>query len=344
MKEQKDKKNSQALRSGSTEVLGIDVATTGVKAVRMRSSRDGLVLVGCVELPAVPLNGSRPAGEPVNLSLPREYRGRNAGLSLTSKNSVVRLLSLQGNGRPSQQTENALRTQAGIESDFRLAYSVLPGERGRQETNVLAVGVPDAEARSVVELFGDQAIGTVALEVSALAATSAFARTPAAQAEDGAVGLIETGATVSCLTVFVKGRPALLRKFEFGSRRTESRVQRQFGVDESTALNIIGDTAFDIGQSVQEALGPFLRQLAISREFVERKTGMPIKTWYLSGGITLAGYWAQSIRDAVGAEVKIWDPLEGIQTLPGAWPDAIRGQETRFAAAIGSAAGVLQES
>jgi hypothetical protein len=121
-------------------------------------------------------------------------------------------------------------------------------------------------------------------------------------------------------------------------------VQRQFGVDESTARNIIGDSAFDISQSVQEAIGPFIRQLAISREFVERKAGVPIQAWYLSGGVTLARYWGDSIREAVGAEVKMWDPLEDIEVLPGAWPEALVGQERRFAAAIGSAAGVLQEA
>ena len=96
--------------------------------------------------------------------------------------------------------------------------------------------------------------------------------------------------------------------------------------------------------TVQEAMGPFLRQLAISREFVERKAGVPIKAWYLSGGITLAAYWTERIRAAVGEDVRIWNPLEGIQVQPDAWPEGLKGQECRFAAAIGSAMGVLQES
>ena len=343
MKERRQSRTGSGLRSGSAEVLGIDAATTGVKAVRMRSTRDGLALVGCVELPAILLNGARPEGEPVKLALPKDFRGRNAGLALTSKRCVVRLLNLQGGARQPHQMEQVLRSQTGLDADFRLGYSVLSTARANQETTVLAVGIPEGEARSLLDVVADQSIGTVALEVSSLAAASAFARSKLAETSDGAVGLIDAGAVASCLTVFYKGQPVLLRKFDFGSRDTELRVQRQFGVDDSTARSIIADAAFDISQAVQEAMGPFVRQLAISREFVERKAGVPIKTWYLSGGITLANYWGQRIRAAVGADVRVWNPLEGIELLPGAWPDALKGQESRFAAAIGSAAGVLQE-
>jgi Tfp pilus assembly PilM family ATPase len=344
MKDEKETKKGQKLRSANAEVLGIDIGTTAVKAVRMRTSRDGMVLVGCVELPAVSLNGSRPEGVVQRLNLPRDFRGCNAGLALTSKHAVVRLLALPSMGRSPQQMQQTIRNQAGLESDFRLGYSVLPGPRGKQETSVLAVGLPNGEAVSALELLEDQAVGRVSLEVAALATAHAFLRSRSEDTNGGAIGLIDAGAAVSCLTVFHKGQPVLLRKFDFGSLETRRRVQRQFGVDEATAENIIGDTSFDISQAIQEAMGPFLRQLAISREFVERKGGVPIKAWYLTGGIAMAGYWGERIRAAVGEHVQIWNPLEGIEVQPGVWPDPLKGHEGRFAAAIGSAVGVLQES
>ena len=342
MSAKNEKKTGAGMRSGISEVVGLDVATTGVKAVKLSASRDGLSLVACAEFPAVPLNGARPEGVQSRVILPKEFRACNVGMALTSKKSIIRLLKLPGVGR-SAQVENNIRNQAGVDRSFRLGYSVLPGARGKTDANVLAVGVPDAEARSALELIEDQQVGMVALEVSALAAASAFARTPAVTEAKGAVALIEAGAQVSCLAIFHNGLPVLIRKFEFGSLETQRRVQRQFGVDEETAQSIITDSSVDIGQAVQEAVGPFVRQLAISREFVERKAGVPITAWYLSGGITMAGYWSKRIRETVGKDVRTWNPLEGVEVAPGAWPDALRGQECRFAAAVGSAAGVLQE-
>ena len=97
----------------------------------------------------------------------------------------------------------------------------------------------------------------------------------------------------------------------------------------------------DISQSVHELASPFLRQLSISRDFVERQENCKISRAYLSGGMAMIWNWVKELREAMGLEVQTWDPFQGLALAPGAYPEALAGQQPRFAAAVGAALGVL---
>jgi Tfp pilus assembly PilM family ATPase len=182
------------------------------------------------------------------------------------------------------------------------------------------------------------------MEVSALAALSGFARGPLMRHNKETVGVIEAGAESACLGIFQQNSLVLVRKFDFGANRLIERVARQMGVDAETAQDIIRGDAIDIGQMTLEVLGPFLRQVSISKEFVERKCGEPIRHWYLSGGMALTNYWSDQIAHTVGGAVRVWNPFDGLEVDPRASLEAAKGQEVRFSAAVGAAIGAMEES
>ena len=51
--------------------------------------------------------------------------------------------------------------------------------------------------------------------------------------------------------------------------------------------------------------------------------------------------WGQEIEAATGQKPVLWNPFEGIQLQPGAYPERLKGQEARFAAALGAALSML---
>lgn len=329
-------------RRGLTEVVGLDFSQTGIKAVRMKKTRDGLQVAGVAQLPAMAL-GPGSEMEVSKLHLPKSVRSRNAAVAYTGINSVVRLLNVPGFSRQSGTADEMVRSQVGLEEGFRLGYTVAsqPG-RGKQDVSLIAVGVPDEESSWLLQVVRNSGPAPVSIEVSALSTLTAFARGPGAAAADGAVGLIEAGEEVTLMTVMKQGVPVLLRKFEFGHSQILERVARQFTVDRDTAINILKDHSFDVSQPVNESMGAMLRQLAISKEFVERKAGASVENWYLSGGLALAGYWRSEIENVVGA-VKIWNPLGNLFMAQDVWPAELAGQEPRFSAAIGLAIGALED-
>jgi hypothetical protein len=122
------------------------------------------------------------------------------------------------------------------------------------------------------------------------------------------------------------------------------KIQQQMGVDREVAQGIISDGSFDISSCVRDVMGPFLRQLSISRDFVERQEKCRIGELYLSGGMSLSKYWVEAIGKGSKMKVHLWNPFEPIHIPTGAYPADLAGQETRFAAAVGAALGVYESS
>jgi len=328
---------------GLSEVVGIDFGATGTKVVRMKRSKEGLLITGVTELSPVTLETSNE--QCVNFSLPKSVRSRNVAFAYSGRGAIVRLVNVPGFSRNSANADDTVRSQVGLDRGYRLGYTItsLAG-RGKQEVSLIAVGVPSEETEWLLELVTKTGPSPVSMEVSALASLTAFVRGPANKTVDGAVGIIEAGEQVTMLAIFSNGDPILLRKFEFGYDQILDRVSRQFGVDRVTAHSVLSEHSIDVSQPVQEAVGSFLRQLAISKEFVERKVGTQVREWFLTGGLANADYWREKISKTVGKEAQVWNPLGNLFLAQDVWPSELEGQEVRFSAAIGLAIGALEDA
>ena len=209
---------------------------------------------------------------------------------------------------------------------------------------MLTVAVPEADAQAVLSHVAVGAPAPYAMELSGLAALNACLSGPGAQHAQEAVCIIECGSRVSFMAIFNKGALILARKIDVGGESIAAHVQKQLGLDSETAQSILAEGAIDISQAVREVIDPFLRQLTISRDFVEREENCRIKTAYISGGMALSTYWTNEIKRATGMDVQSWNPFDQLTLAPGALPERLEGQQPRFASAIGAALGILRES
>lgn len=329
---------STQTKKAASDVVGVDFATTGTKMVRIKRGKQGYVIFGLEELPAFDSLGDR-------LDLPKTLRSKNLALAATSGSSIVRLLHLPGFNEQVEGAHGIVRNHIGGEEGFRVSYEVaVPSSRSRPEARVLAVALPDEDAQGVLGKFGSGSTAPLSMEVSALAAMSGFSHGPLFRHGKETVAFIEGGASVTCLGIFSNGALQLFRKFDFGTNNLINRIQRQLGVDQETANDIVRDNSFDITQITKEVLAPVLRQMSISREFVERKGGGAIQRWYLSGGLATTNYWQEQITNSVGGIVHTWNPFESFEISPTVDVERWAGQEVRFAAALGAAVGALEES
>jgi Tfp pilus assembly PilM family ATPase len=89
-------------------------------------------------------------------------------------------------------------------------------------------------------------------------------------------------------------------------------------------------------------MDPFLRQMSISKDFVERREDCRVLKVYVSGGTSLSRYWVDEIKSAAGTEVERWNPFASLRLAPDALPASLAGQETRFAAALGGCLRILE--
>ena len=328
-------------RKAPANLLGLDLGSTGVKAVRFHRTTGGLSVAAVDMLPPVD-----PASAPgtVRLALPKKLQANYVALAFSCARDVVRLVNLPGRLDYGPNLEAQVREFMKTEGEQRLNYRIMGTEQGKTETRVLAVAVPEEDSRAVLGLVASGAPAPYALEVASLAGLTAYLRGPGLEHDRDAVCVLEAGARMTLITFLNRGLPVLIRKLDWGGAPLVERVQTHLGLDRETALGTLVEGSVDIASAVEDLLAPFLKQLTISRDFVERQENCQVGSLFVSGGTSLFRHWLNEIRAATGMEIQPLNPFKGLMLDPGAYPAALEGQQARFAAAVGAALGALEEA
>lgn len=327
-------------RRSPSELVGLDLGSSGVKAVRMRRNKDGVTVLKADILPPLAPEVAAPkAGRP---PLPRGLLTNYAALAVSGARASVRILGIPGRFETGPARDLQVQEHAGAGEGQRLGYAVITPPKLRNENRLLVVTLPEEEAQALLNLFSVGAPAPFSLEVSGLAAITAFLRGPGRAHEQGTVGVVESGERQTTMALLHKTLPVLVRKFDLGMHTVRERVQQRLGVDPETAKGILADGSFDISQTLHEVVDPFLRQLSLSKEFIERREECQVEKLYVSGGMSLSRFWISDLKQASGLDVERWNPFDGLHAAPDALPAALAGQETRFTAAIGACLGAWE--
>ncbi len=323
------------------DVVGIDLDSDETRLVRLKRSANGApALVAAETLPAIASDTD--AIEP--LALPSTLRGRQACIALAAPRSVVKLLTFPGLFRDDQI--DRLVEGLGVEDpeSYRIAYKVISEGHGRVESRVLVVGTPEGEAAVGAELFPSGLPVPHSVEVSGLAAMTAFLHGPLAEDPDTSMAVLNSGGHMSTVALFNRGTLSLVRRLSFGSLTLLESIQSALGVDADTAREITADGAFDISQSVSSVLGPFVKQLTVSRDFVERRENCTVQRLLVSGSLADSNDVMRTIETSLEMDVSSFNPFSSLQQGVDGVPPSIQGKESKFAAAVGAALGAFEES
>jgi Tfp pilus assembly PilM family ATPase len=330
------------VKSGPADVVSADISNTGIKLVHMKKGNDGISVIGADILPPSTFSEENPE-ELEPLELPPKLKGHYMSIAVSGEDSIVKLLSFPGAFQES--SINKVIDSIGLEdiSEHRIAYKIIVEGRGKSESRVLAVAVPDKHAKIGPMLFPVGRPAPFSLELSGLAAMTAFMKGPGTEYKDKAVGIMDFGDDASTFALFNKGDLALIRRFDIGTNTILDKVQETLGVDQETAQGIITDGAFDISQPVSEVMEPLVKQLIVSRDFVERREDCSVASIYASGGLVVSRDSLEEMRSAMGLEVKTWNPFDGLNVAANAIPENLNGQEWRFTAAVGACLATFDE-
>ena len=318
------------------DAVGLDFGATNIKAVRIRSHRGRKELTAAALLPAVRLD--TPPTQ--RLSVPGPLCAKYAAACHHGAKSTLRLLRLQaGSGRlaPAEQA----RQQLGADYSFRVAFAgdAAPAA-GKPAAVVAAAAVPEDEIRALLHLAasGDPAIASY--ELAPLCALNAFLMAQAERGDGEALCLAESGTRTVTYFFLVKDRLALIRRHEAGSGLLMRALAEHMGVDGDTAIDIVRGGAIDLTGTFQEVMGPAVKELSIARDFVERQENCRLSRICVSGGLAVSRFWRDALRAGTGLPVEVLNPVAALGK-DAVLPEDLRGQEPRFAAAIGAALGIL---
>lgn len=312
-----------------TNLLALDFAASGVKAVRLKKNKDHIALAAADILP---LSGADAAERP---ALSKSLSAYYTAVCATMDNVILRVFTQT---LPEDEDIEALvRDNLSAPKDYRTAGLILSRARGKRDSTVLGVAIPEPTVQRYLTLFASGAPAPHSFEPSGLAAFSAFLFTRGQQTENQTVCLIETGARCTYAAFLHRNQLQLVNRFDVGGDTLQRQVQASLGVDADMAGAILAGGSVDVSAPVRQALNPFTRQLSIYREFVERQNKSTLSAVYISGGLAGSHYWQNAVKEVLGFIPQGWNPFEKIEVPPGVFPENLRGQESRFAAAVGAA-------
>ena len=322
-------------RRSYADVAGMDIGASGVKVVRLIRAHEQIKVMAADLLPALSLKEP-----PSAFSLPKPLKPRYMALACSTPEAAIKLLSVPAHSDKSLDVQiSELMGLSDGAADVRLGYEVV--QETRAESRVLAVVFPGSTARAMCGLFPEGVPAPCSVEVSGLASMTAFSHGPGQRHAEDCTAVIDFGAAVTILAFFNKGVMVMIRKFDFGTANIIKKLQDNLGVDREVATGILGDDSFDVSRLIHQAMESFLQQLTISCDFVERRENVRLKALFVCGGGVTIRLWAQEIETATGHKPVAWNPFEGLPMADQAFPESLKGQESRFAAALGAALAMI---
>lgn len=312
-----------------SNLLAMDFGTSGIKAVRLKKIKDQITLSGADILPPVGLDAEE---RPV---LPKHLSSYYTALAATIEDTSLRVFSQVM--QEEEGLEAIVRENLSAAGDYRVGGRILSQGRGKKESSFLGVAAPESAVQHYLSMFASGAPAPHSLEISGLAAFSAFLFNKSDQSANQTICLIETGARYTYAAFFHRNQMQLVNRFDVGGDALQRQVQVSLGVDAEMASTILSGGSVDVSAPVRQVLNPFTRQLSIYREFMERQNKSSLSAVYISGGEAKSNLWHTAIKDVLGFIPEAWDPFEKIQLPDEGLPAAFQGQESRFAAAVGAA-------
>lgn len=325
-------------KKGYSDLVGIDFSPAATLVVRLKKTRSAISLVGLEQLPGVDL-----ADDQATFHLEKHLAANYGCLTYSGENTVLRAVAAPLAEGEAGLSESALQDLLNIGDEFRVSAKLLQRGRGRQDSTFLAAAIPEKDTEAILRFFEVGAPAALALEVAGLSYITAFLYTRGAECQEESVCLIDSGEECSYFAFLQKGEVALVGKYVFGARQLRSKVMSDLGVDEELAMGILADQSINVSATIMEVMSPFMKQLSISKDFVERRFGSKITKVYVSGETGQLSTWVEVVEQMLHAKVIRWSPFENIEYDSELFDDTLRGNESRYVAAVGAALGGFEE-
>lgn len=336
------KANEQKTRkAGISTVVALDFAASGIKAVKMRKTKDGPYIQGVDILRAALKEETqkKSASSQNKFSLPKSLRANHAALSVSGENAVINLVSVPSS-RGSNNLNAVIQKQMALQGTYRISSVPAGSAKGKSNISYLAVALPEEDARDALEFVASGTPAPVSLEVSGLSAITALSHSVGSDFDSMCVGLIEAGSNSILLTIIDRGIVMLAKMFNFGGKRLERAVRKRLELGDDLSIGDIQNT-FDISRILQDVMAPFFQQLSRAKDYVERKEAKRVSKFYLSGGLSRMDLWKDKIGATTGCDIEILNPFKGFEIAPNAYPDELTGEESRFSGAVGAGLNAL---
>jgi len=321
-------------------VIGLDIGTFSVKAVKLQRLVERPVLVRAESVPVGPEAGQQARLKAVGAAL-EKVGARDLPLvaSVGGTGTVLRLVTLPK--MAPQELRTALSFEAEKYIPFRLEEvffdCTILGDRPNGQMEVFLAAARRELVDDVLVLLAQEQVRPAAVDLDLVALANAWEGLGSAKGEEAAA-LIHVGHRGTLIDFFRGPRLQFAREIALGGGAFTRAVAEGLHLDASEAERLKCQPDGRAGEAraaLQRAWDEWLAQCRVSFDFYENQYGRRVERLLLTGGSAALSGFREWVQEETGLATQVWDPLVGMERGPEA--DVPEGARVALPVALGLA-------
>ena len=320
--------------------VGVDIGTNSIKLIELQDKKGKFELLKCA---ANTISGKDVKTSLKDLLALSKLSSKRANISLSGPSVIVRYIEMPPMNK--EELRSAIKFEGGkyIPFDINEAIldsAVLDKSLSGAANRVLLVAAKKDRVNGCMEMFKDIGLDIASIDVDAMAILNSFQRLGMENKWESVYAMINIGARFANMNIINKGYPCFTRDIIWGGADLTSRIKELLGLslDEAEALKRSpGERKTEIAGALTPALEKFISEIRVSFDYFETQFGKNVERLYISGGTACLFNMRDFLKEDLGTEIVLWNPLEGIEILDGSIDKSLINSPAQFAVAMGLA-------
>lgn len=329
-----EKFKSSPARVGNS--VGLDIGTSGIKAVKLKFVKEVIELEGFVLKPA----------QPGLKSFLESQEIKKANISLSGPSTIIRYVNFPKMSGSELKQAMKFEAQKSIPfsvDDVNLDSCILRPDLPDNKMLVMLAAAKKEFVKERLKLLENSGVKVHVIDLDSLALVNAFNFNYSTQDDfkNKAVALLNIGASFSNLNILEAGLPVLSRDMHIAGNTFTQKIKDMLAVDFKTAeeLKITPDKErlTKIAAAVESALSGLANDLRTSFDYYESQSASSVVRIFLSGGGSLFTALKDTLANLLGIEVDYWDPFKKITLGKDIDAESLKAASSQLTVAAGLA-------
>jgi len=306
---------SMSSGAASKGLLGVDIGSYSVKAVRMETSKDGHKLLGFGIEKVVDRNYI----DALSKSLARAGAtpDQSAAIAVSGQGVVSRYIELPLMNR--NDLESSMRFEIEKYVPFALAevatdYAIVQELKDKAKMSVLIVAAKNDLVQKKADLVRQVNLNLRAIDLDCLALANFYTEVCSTK-KTGCVGLVNLGRTISNMNILVDGYPYLSRDIFVGSDDLTKKMSETLEMEPAEAEALKKDPKAR-QKELYAVWDPVLNNLAaeirVSLDYFEARMNKTVEQVVLTGGGSRLAGLKEYLHQLLGVEVQPVDYIDRV--------------------------------
>jgi type IV pilus assembly protein PilM len=346
-----------SLFGGRSQVLGLDIGSSGIKLVQIKQSKTRYSLQKFGTMPLEPevivdgtiMDQNRVVSAIKDLLQETNVKLKDVAMSISGHSVIVKKINLPP--MPDDQLEGQVKLAAEqyipfdineVNIDFHVLNAFEQSEDGQPQMSVLLVAAKKDRIGELTDLVRGAGLNPVVLDVDAFAIENMYGINYEIQPEE-IISLVNVGASVMNINIMKGGTSVFTRDISIGGNRYTEAIQRDMGVsyEEAEAAKKGQGEGLDkemVGTVMEGVNAEVASEIARSIDYFKTTAeGNVGKIVLCGGGAKVSGLAAQ-LTDRLAIPVEMADPFRQLETAEsGLDPDSLPDLAPLAAVGVGLA-------